>query len=298
MNVSQNARRRLTGLIAGVAASLLAAPIAASPAINLLDPQLNQWETYLSYRHQESYNGSQPTDAAGKPIAPLGVFPGLDPYGVFTLVQQDGETVLRVSGEIYGALTSKQSFRNYHLTLQYRFGEKKWPPRLQKLKDSGILYHANGEHGREYFRSWMLSQEFQIMQGHTGDYWQQADSAIDIRAFQPEGEMNAVADQTQPFLQAGRGNGGPGFVMRQLNAEKPDNQWNTVELICFEGQSLHIVNGQVVMVLKNSRYRQNGQDMPMWQGKIQLQSEAAEVFYKNIRLQRLDQLPAQYAAYF
>lgn len=298
MNMRQNARRLLTGLIAGVAASFLAAPLAASPAINLLDPQLNQWETYLSYRHQESYNGKQPTDAAGKPVAPLGLFPGLDPHGVFTLVQQDGETVLRVSGEIYGALTSKQSFRNYHLTLQYRFGEKKWPPRLQKLKDSGILYHANGEHGREYFRSWMLSQEFQIMQGHTGDYWQQADSAIDIRAFQPEGEMNAVADVTQPFLQAGRGSGGPGFVMRQINAEKRDNQWNTVELICFEGQSLHIVNGQVVMVLKNSRYHQNGQDVPMWQGKIQLQSEAAEVFYKNIHLQPLDKMPAQYAGYF
>lgn len=283
-----------TSLVMGFAAL----PLAASPQLNLLDPTLSQWETYLSYRHLEQYNGSQPTDAGGKPIAPLGLFPGLDPHGVFTLVQQDGETVLRVSGEIYGALTSKQSFRNYHLTLQYRFGEKKWPPRLQKLKDSGILYHANGEHGQEYFRSWMLSQEFQIMQGHTGDYWQQADSAIDIRAFQPEGEMNAVADVTQPFLKTGRGSGGPGFVMRQLNAEKPDNQWNTVELICFEGQSLHIVNGQVVMVLKNSRYHQNGQDMPMRQGKIQLQSEAAEVFYKNIHLHPLDKLPAQYAGYF
>ncbi len=284
----------VTSLVTG----FVALPLAASSQLSLLDPTLSQWETYLSYRHQEQYNGSQPTDAAGKPLAPFGVFPGLDPHAVFTLQQQGGETVLRVSGEIYGALTSKQRFRNYHLTLQYRWGEKKWPPRLQKLKDSGILYHANGPHGQEYFRSWMLSQEFQIMQGHTGDYWQQANSAIDIRAFQPEGEMNAVADITQPFLATGRASGGPGFVMRQLNAEKPDNQWNTVELICFEGQSLHIVNGQVVMVLKNSRYQQDGRDMPMWEGKIQLQSEAAEVFYKNIRLQPLAQLPAQYAGYF
>ena len=291
---------RLSGLLlaTSLVTAFVALPLAAKPVLSLLDPTLSQWETYLSYRHQEQYNGSQPTDAAGKPLAPLGLFPGLDPHGVFTLQQQDGETVLRVSGEIYGALTSKQSFRNYHLTLQYRWGEKKWPPRLQKLKDSGILYHANGPHGQEYFRSWMLSQEFQIMQGHTGDYWQQANSAIDIRAFQPEGEMNAVADTIQPFLATGRASGGPGFVMRQRNAEKPDNQWNTVELICFEGQSLHIVNGQVVMVLKNSRYQQDGRDIPMWEGKIQLQSEAAEVFYKNIRLQPLAQLPAQYAGFF
>ena len=240
---------RRSGLlfVTSLVTAFVALPLAASPQLSLLDPTLSQWETYLSYRHQEQYNGSQPTDAAGKPLAPLGLFPGLDPHAVFTLQQQGGETVLRVSGEIYGALTSKQTFRNYHLTLQYRWGEKKWPPRLQKLKDSGILYHANGPHGQEYFRSWMLSQEFQIMQGHTGDYWQQANSAIDVRAFQPEGEMNAVADTIQPFLATGRASGGPGFVMRQRNAEQPDNQWNTVELICFEGQSLHIVNGQVVM---------------------------------------------------
>lgn len=290
--------RRCSLLLCWLALVLTPLPLFAQPVLTLLDDSLSQWETYLSYRHQEQYNGSQPTDAAGKPLAPLGLFPGLDPHGVFTLQQQGGETVLRVSGEIYGGLTTRQTFRNYRLTLQYRWGEKKWPPRLNKLKDSGILYHANGPHGQEYFRSWMLSQELQIMQGHTGDYWQQAHSAIDIRAFQPEGEMNAVADETQPFLAAGRASGGPGFVLRKLNAEKPDNQWNTVELICFEGQSLHIVNGQVVMVLKNSRYQQDGRDIPMWEGKIQLQSEAAEVFYKNIRLQRLDKLPAQYAGYF
>ena len=105
----------VTGLLMG-----FAAPLAASPAVALLDPQLSQWETFLSYRHHEQYNGSQPTDASGKPLTPLGVFPGLDPHAVFTLQQQDGETVLRVSGEIYGALTSKQTFRKYHLTLQYR----------------------------------------------------------------------------------------------------------------------------------------------------------------------------------
>ena len=243
----------------------------------LLDKNLSQWDTYLSYKHKESYDGSVPKDEQGKPIAPIGLNTGNDRYKVFTMQQENNEPVLRVSGEIYGAVTSKNSYKNYHLTLQFRWGDKKWPPRLNKLKDSGILYHANGPHGQEYFRSWMLSQEFQIMQGHTGDYWQQANSAIDIRAFQPEGEMNAVADTIQPFLATGRARGGPGFVQRQLNAEKPDNQWNTVELICFEGQSLHIVNGQVVMVLKNSRYHRDGRDVGMWQGKIQLQSESIPV---------------------
>ena len=72
--------------------------------------------------------------------------------------------------------------------------------RKKLLKDSGILYHSIGPIGEDYWRSWMLSQEFQIMEGHMGDFWSQLNSAIDIKAFIPEGEMmNSVADESQPF---------------------------------------------------------------------------------------------------
>ncbi|WP_416305138.1 3-keto-disaccharide hydrolase [Neptunicella sp. SCSIO 80796] len=264
----------------------------------LLDKNLSHWDIYLSYKHKETYDGSIPLDEHGQPVAPIGLNTGNDTYQVFTVIEQDNQPVLRVSGEIYGAVTSKASYRNYHLKLQFRWGEKKWPPRENKLRDSGILYHAIGEHGQEYYRAWMLSQEFQIMRGHIGDYWQQATSAIDIRAYQPEYIMNPVADESQPFLKVGHGEQIKGFVLRKENAEKPFGEWNTLELICFEGQSLHIVNGQVVMVLKNSRYQQDGVSKPLVEGKIQLQSEAAEIFYRQIEIRTLDQLPAPYTKLF
>ncbi|WP_438862563.1 3-keto-disaccharide hydrolase [Neptunicella sp.] len=278
--------------------SLICSPAFASDWQPLLDKNLSHWDTYLSYKHKETYNGDIPLDDNGKPIAPIGFNTGNDKYQVFTVIEQDNQPVLRISGEIYGAVTSKQSYRNYHLKLQFRWGQKKWPPRENKLRDSGILYHAIGEHGQEYFRSWMLSQEFQIMRGHMGDYWSQATSAIDIRAYLPESIMNPVADETQPFIKVGQGENIAGFVLRKENAEKPFGQWNTLELICFEGQSLHIVNGQVVMVLKNSRYLDNGSYTPLVEGKIQLQSEAAEVFYKNIEIKTLDKLPIRYSKLF
>ncbi|KKL03155.1 DUF1080 domain-containing protein [Rheinheimera mesophila] len=265
----------------------------------LLDKNLSQWDTYLSYKHKESYDGSVPKDEQGRPIAPIGLNTGNDLYKVFTMLEENNQPVLRVSGEIYGAVTSKNSYKNYHFKLQFRWGDKKWPPRLNKLKDSGILYHAVGEHGQEYFRSWMMSQEFQIMEGHNGDYWQQANSAIDVRAFMPESIMNAVADETQPFLKVGKGEELQGFVLRKDNHEKPAGQWNTLELISFEGQSLHIVNGHVVMVLRNSRYvTPGGKTKPLVEGKIQLQSEAAEIFYKDVQIKALDQMPAEYARLF
>ncbi|GAB3501273.1 DUF1080 domain-containing protein [Spirosoma knui] len=263
--------------------------------VALLDKDLTQWENYLSYEHKLNYNGSVPKDASGNPIQPIGY--NKDETHVFSVLNESGGPVLRISGEKYGCLFTRQEYENYHLKLQVKWGTLKYEPRKEKLRDSGILYHSIGEAGAEYWRSWMLSQEFQIMEGHMGDFWCQANSAIDIRSFQSEGVMNRVADEKQPFGTFRKGS--DSYCMRSANYESPAGEWTTLELICFEGRSLHIVNGHVVMVLKDSRYtKPDGQDVPMRRGKIQLQSEAAEVFYRDIRIKPLEAMPKAYAGLF
>lgn len=266
-----------------------------APWVNLLDNNLSKWENYLSYRHKIGYNGKKPVDENGKEIAPIGY--NKDETKVFSMVAHNGEQVLRVSGEIYGSLYTKNEFENYHLKLKVKWGTKKYDPRQNLLKDSGILYHSIGEAGVDYWRAWMLSQEFQIMEGHIGDYWNIGTSAIEIRAFLPEGEMNSVANAKQPFLGFGTGND-QGFCLRSENHETPDNGWTTIELITFNGKSLHIVNGHVVMVLRNAHYVKDGQKVPLTKGKIQVQSEAAETFYKDIQIKQLDAMPKAYEAYY
>lgn len=263
---------------------------------NLLDTNLSQWQTYLSYRHSEDYTGEVPKDASGNPLVPIGY--NKNESNVFSVMQEKGEPVLRISGEIYGCVFTKADYENYHFRLKVKWGDKKWTPRLKKLKDSGICYHSQGECGKDYWKAWMLSQEFQIMEGHMGDYWNMANSAIDVRALLPEGSMNTVASNNQPFLPIGSGTPNTGFCLRTVDNQSPANDWTTVELICYKGKSLHIVNGKVVMVLANSRYHTEGKDYPLSKGKLQLQSEAAEVFYKDIQIKPIDQLPTEYDAYF
>jgi len=265
-------------------------------SINLLDKELSQWDIYLSYAYPEGYKGEIPKDAEGNDLKPIGL--NKDEFGVFTMIEEDGQPVLRISGEIYGCVATKSAFENYQLKLQVKWGDMKWHPRKNLLKDSGVLYHSIGPHGSESWRSWMLSQEFQVMQGHMGDFWSQANSAIDIRAYLPEYIMNPVADKSQPFLALGRGEEVEGYCMRSANFEKPHGEWNTLELICFENKSIHIVNGEVVMILQNSRYVEEGKKFPMEKGKIQLQSEAAEVFYKEIIIKKLNTLPKIYEQYY
>lgn len=261
-----------------------------------MDKDLTKWDRYLSYKHKIGYDGQQPTDADGNLIPPIGL--NKDGYNVFTVVEDGGEKVIKISGEIYGCLISKKKYSNYHLRLKMKWGDKKYDPRKNLLKDSGILYHSIGELGAEYWRSWMLSQEFQVMEGHIGDYWSQITSAIDIRAYLPEYIMNPVADESQPFLSLGNGEAVQGFCLRSGNYEKAPGEWNTLELICYDGNSIHIVNGQVTMVLRNSRYIKDGEVLPLDKGKIQIQSEAAEVYYKDIEIKELDEMPEDFAQYY
>lgn len=261
----------------------------------LLDKTLSQWGNYLSFRHRNNYNGKPPVDDQGVLIHPVGY--NHDTTKVFSVIEDRGELILRVSGEIYGCLYTKNEFSNYHLKLKVKWGNNKYEPRLNKLKDSGILYHSIGESGVDYWRSWMLSQEFQIMEGHMGDYWNIATSAVDIRAFLPEGKMNSVASVTQAFLPFGSG-APEGFCLRSENRESVDGEWTTLELITYGDKSLHIVNGYVVMVLRNSRYVKDGQSVPLVKGKIQLQSEAAEVLFKDIQIRSLQSIPENYTVYF
>ena len=106
---------------------------------NLLDKDLSQWDVWLGVPHTsvqglpaDTYKAENMQTNIGQPI-------GLnnDQKQVFRTIEENGEILLAVSGEIYGGLTTKQEYQNYHLKLQFKWGEKKWAPRLDVKRDSG-----------------------------------------------------------------------------------------------------------------------------------------------------------------
>src|SRR6187399_3497111 len=170
--------KKTLGLIAVTLVSSFAAAADAPGGWKpLLDAKFSQFDVYLSYRGDQIMSVLKGTAPAVKPV-------GLNPPGqdVFTMIEQGGKPVLRISGEIYGCATTKQEFSNYHFRASFKWGDKKWEPRLTELKDSGILYHSRGAFGVDYWKSWALSHEFQVIEHGLGEYWTQASSAMDIRA--------------------------------------------------------------------------------------------------------------------
>jgi len=261
----------------------------------LFDKDMSSWTTYLGVPRPETVITGISKDEKGNYTQAVGF--NKDERKVFSTNIVDGEPVLHVTGEIYGSVHTKQEFENYHLVVQFKWGTQKWPPRLTEPLDTGILYHVIGDHGVDYWRAWALSQEFQIMEHNTGDWWTIAGSQIDIRCAKVGNEEVPVYNLKAPLISYGPGGAGI-TCMRGKDAEKPNGEWNTLELITFGDKSLHIVNGQVVMALSNSRYTKDGKVIPLTKGKILLQSEAGEAFFKGVKIKSIKAMPKEYQVYF
>ena len=77
------------------------------------------------------------------------------------------------------------------------------------------------------------------------------------------------------------------MIRKTHNAEKSLGEWNTLELICIGQKAVHVVNGDTVLVNQGICRRTNGVSYPLTSGRLQLQSEGAELFVKEIVVRRL-----------
>ncbi len=164
-----------------------------------------------------------------------------------------------------------------------------------------MLYHSVGHFGVDYWHSWMQSQEFQIIEGGIGDYWTIASAQIDIPATLPAGtELHHYTKGAPwlPFAADSKKFGAVANHCRRGEDAEIKGDWNQIDLICYEDRCVHIANGKVVMALKNSRHVVDDKVVPLTRGKLQIQSEAAEVFYKDIEIRADRFMPAQYERYF
>lgn len=256
----------------------------AEPWHYLLDNDLSQWEKWNGVPHSSVKGLPAGTYTAdnlqinGDPNDALGL--NNDVKNVFSMIEEGGEPVLQISGEIYGGLTTKAEFENYHLSLKVKWGDKKWAPRLNAKRDSGLLFHCKGPHGA-FWKVWKACQELQIQETDFGDYIPlaglsgqvQTDSLEGKSTYNPNGKhLRRVKGYTNAFVEP----------------DLPNGQWNTVDLFTYRDEAIFVINGQVVMVVEEF-HDKNG--VPLTSGQIQLQSEGAEVYYKDVKIKPITALP-------
>ena len=207
-----------------------------------------------------------------------------DPKRVFTV--QDG--MLRVSGEEWGCVTSEAEFENYRLVVEFKWGELTHANRKDAARDSGVLLHSTGADGG-YSGVWMHSIECQLIEGGTGDLLVVGD---DTDAFQltantaPELDKNCGVYKPggQPrTITSGRINWWgrdpewkdvKGFRGKQ-DVEKPLGEWNRLECTAQGDKITVVLNGVTVNECYNVKPAR---------GRIQIQSEGAELFVRRVDL--------------
>jgi hypothetical protein len=208
-----------------------------------------------------------------------------DPKKVFTVV--DGK--IRISGEEWGGIATRNMYRDYHLIVEWRWGGPTLGDRKTKARDSGILVHAVGEDGA-YSNTWLESIEAQIIEGGCGDFIlvggkNRPSLTAEVREgpnnqlYWQEGGKKLTRDRGR-FNWYGRDpewKDEIGFRGRQ-DLEKPTGEWNRSEVICDRDTIRNLVNGKVVNYGTNSSHTF---------GKIQLQSEGAEIWIRRVELRPL-----------
>jgi len=258
---------------------------------------LDGWTTWMRAPEPTSAVPGLARDAQGKYTEPIGS--GRDPLKVFTVVDTvDGRAAIRISGEVFGELRTKATFKNYRLRLQFKWGEKKWPPRdaAATPRDSGLLYHVHNPPGVGG-RTWARSIELQIQEHDVGDLYA-VGSAIAVRAKPRAGTQPVLYDYdpSGEWTFFSQSQGASGRCIKQPDNEKPTGEWNTVELIAFGEDAIHIVNGKVVMRLHGPLRIDSEVPASVTSGAIILQSEGAEVFYRDIEWRPITALPSEFAA--
>jgi len=224
---------------------------------------------------------------------------GPDTDGYFKVETVDGEPAVHVMGfpvletkRDFGYFVTEKEYGDFDLKFQYKWGEKKHPPRAKAKRDAGCIYFVNGED-----QVWPDGVECQVQEGDTGDLWV-VGKTISVNAtikdepanskgeftYSSTGKSVTVSKRQQYKDATGAMKDVDGRIVQQQTADALTG-WNTVEVIAKGNTSVHIVNGRIVNRLTDMQFIDGGK--PLDHGKILFQAEGSEVYYRDMEIRPL-----------
>jgi hypothetical protein len=159
---------------------------------------------------------------------------------------------IRCTGKPNGFLATEKEYGDYVLRVKWRF------PAEGEGGNSGVLLHVQDE------KYWPTSIEAQLLTGRAGDFW---------LIYPPEVALDVYKSRQDPKE--------PRHYFREPkdgDVEKKFGEWNQYEITCQGGDITLVINGRRVNEGKNGNLKK---------GKISLQSEGSEIFFKDIEIKML-----------
>jgi hypothetical protein len=232
-----------------------------------------------------------------------------DPRGVYSV--RDG--ALRISGDGFGYLSTDRAYKDYRLVVEVKWGSQNYRTRRGMARDSGIFLHTAGPEGNSYDRGWGAKDrntgpdvgtgaykaaiECQVMEGGFGDLLLIHGRYADGRDIPVRATVRATARQVEPDYakyqfdpradeitlshaaiawqhKSPAWQDVPGF-RGSRDVESPLDEWTRLECTAAGDRITVHVNGRQVNQARNL--------FPA-AGKILLQCEGSEVFFRKIEL--------------
>lgn len=251
--------------------------------------------------------------AESEPIRPeknIQLFNGRDFTGLYTWLKDSGredpkhvfrveDGMLHVSGEGMGYIATEQSYRDYHLTVEFKWGQQTFNSKY--VRNSGALLHATGPDGGRG-GVWMNSIECQLAQGCEGDLIviRGSDEASKARPATITCETMLGADKKTRWKRGGQkavysgkqfwwSRHDPEFkelidTRGRWDVASPLGQWTRLECLCDGDRITVKINGQEV----NECF-----DAVPSAGKILLQNEGFEISFRKFEIGPLNRPASQ-----
>lgn len=223
-------------------------------------------------------------EAAIAPATQIDLFNGKD-LSNWVPVVRAGETadpgtwavaggVIKCTGAPAGYIRTAGSYKNYKLTLEWRWSGPNLPADSQgrpRNRNSGVLLHASGPD-----TVWPRSIEAQLQQTNAGDFYDIGNVGF--------AELNAVREKAVSAAGTDaeamrRAQGQRRVPKSAASSEKPVGEWNTYEILC---------SGDTITLRVNGVRQNRATKIGAGEGHIALQSEGAAIEFRHVKLTPLE----------
>lgn len=164
--------------------------------------------------------------------------------------------MIRLYGAKAGYLMSEQSFKNFKLTVKFRWNTAAVSKQKSGKKNSGVMYLVPNETPDEL---WPKGIQFQIKEGATGDFILLQNITLLIKGTKTEPGRSIVSQ-------------------RFKDTEKPIGKWNTLVVTCLNGKITQVLNGDLV---------NEGYEPSVSEGRILLQYEGHPIDFCKVIIKKL-----------
>jgi len=186
---------------------------------------------------------------------------------------------------------TRDEHSDYVLHVEYKWGDKKFAPRMQRLKDAGLIFHTY----ENVENSWPHGIECQIEDTDVGDLWiVSAQADVATKSPPPPSGPDPLQDSSPYYVPGGTvatyGDHNKYVRIRHsANLEKPG--WNSVNVVVRGDSAVYLVNGKVNMRITHMKKWDAASNswQPLTRGRILFQAEFAEVSYRNIKIRPVEE---------